>query len=163
MHFCPLSRNSIFKVDLDRHLRNKHGNLFFMRFGVILALVQGWSNQGWKMHFWWLSWNWNFKVDLDTHLRDKHWWKTDLGIPINSWTCGLWDHIYSPSISNIIGNWKNTQRYQNSTSYWNLIFLSLYKLSKYKVVTQSLILQIVKPTFSNFGSRTHEHKQLFHN
>ena len=93
MHFCQLSQNLKFKVDLDTHLRDKNENLyyeiwsyfgpclrlvkprlkicifftfselsfesglrypferktwtlFFMRFGAILALVQGWSNKG---------------------------------------------------------------------------------------------------------------------
>ena len=43
-----------------------------MRFWVILALVQGWSNQGWYDALFWLCWNWFLKVDLGTHLRDKH-------------------------------------------------------------------------------------------
>ena len=47
MHFGQLSHNWVLKVDLGTHLRDKHGNLF-MRFGTILNLVQGWSNQGWK-------------------------------------------------------------------------------------------------------------------
>ena len=44
----------------------------FMRFGVILVLIRGWSNRGWNMHICRLSWNWVLKVDLGTHLRDKH-------------------------------------------------------------------------------------------
>ena len=47
MHFCRLSRNRVLKVYLGTHLRDKHVTLF-MRFGAILALVQGWSNKGWK-------------------------------------------------------------------------------------------------------------------
>ena len=43
-----------------------------MRFGAILALVQGWSTKVENMHFYQLSWNWSFKVDLDTHLSDKY-------------------------------------------------------------------------------------------
>ena len=43
-----------------------------MRFGAILALIQGWSNQGSKDALSQLSWNWVLKVDLGTHLRDKH-------------------------------------------------------------------------------------------
>ena len=47
MHFCQLSQNWNLKVDLDTHLRDACTPTF-MRFGAILALVQGWSNQGWK-------------------------------------------------------------------------------------------------------------------
>jgi len=43
-----------------------------MRFGVILALVQGCQTRVEKMHFCRLFRNWNFKVDLNSHLRDKH-------------------------------------------------------------------------------------------
>ena len=37
-----------FESGLGTHLRDKHGHLFFMRFGTISALVQGLLNQGWK-------------------------------------------------------------------------------------------------------------------
>ena len=43
-----------------------------MRLGGILALIQGWSNQGWKYALFQLSCNWLSKVDLGTQLRDKH-------------------------------------------------------------------------------------------
>ena len=71
MQFDWLSQNWVLKVDLGTHLRDNHTHLF-VRFGVILALVQCWSTQGWKLFFCGLSQNWNFKVDLDTHLRHKH-------------------------------------------------------------------------------------------
>ena len=43
-----------------------------MRFGAILALLQGWSNQGSQYVLCRFSWNWVLKVDLGTHLGDKH-------------------------------------------------------------------------------------------
>ena len=43
-----------------------------MRFGDILALIQGWSKQGWKYVLFRLSRKWNVKVDLVTHLGDNH-------------------------------------------------------------------------------------------
>ena len=48
IHFCWLSRNWVLKVDLGTHLRDNNGHLFLWYFGAILALVQSWSNQGWK-------------------------------------------------------------------------------------------------------------------
>ena len=42
MHLYRLSQDCNFKVDLDTHLDTP----IFMRFGDILALVQGWPNQG---------------------------------------------------------------------------------------------------------------------
>ena len=47
MHFCRLSWNWVLKVDLDTHLGDKQGLPILIRFGVILALVQGWLNQSW--------------------------------------------------------------------------------------------------------------------
>ena len=46
--FYRLSWNWVLKLDLGTHLRYKHGKLIFMRIGAILALIQGWSNEGWK-------------------------------------------------------------------------------------------------------------------
>ena len=43
-----------------------------MRFSAILALVQGWSNKGWKYALFRISQNCVLKVDLGTHLGDKH-------------------------------------------------------------------------------------------
>ena len=39
MHFCRLSQNLNFKVDIDTRLRDKHGPAIFMIFGAILALI----------------------------------------------------------------------------------------------------------------------------
>ena len=48
MHFCLLSRNWNFKLDLDYQFETSALTPIFMIFGAILALVQGLSNQGWK-------------------------------------------------------------------------------------------------------------------
>ena len=111
MYFYWLSRNWNFKEDLDTHLRDKHGHLFLSYLELFWSSFKVGQTKVENMHFCILSRKWNFKVDLDTHLRDKHWWNTDPGSPLNSWTCGLWAQIYSPSFSNIIGNSNNTQRY----------------------------------------------------
>ena len=57
-----------------------------MRFGAILAFVQGWSNQGWKYTLFQLSPNCILKVDLGTHLADKEGnlflWDLELFLPL---------------------------------------------------------------------------------
>ena len=62
----------LLKVDLDTHLRDKHGHLFlwdlklfWLSFKVVQTKVE-------NMHFCRLSQNWVLKADLGNHLRDNH-------------------------------------------------------------------------------------------
>ena len=72
MHFCQLSWNWVFKVDLDTHLTDKHGHLFLWDLHIFRISFKVGQIKVENMNFSRLSKNLNFKVDLDTHLRDNH-------------------------------------------------------------------------------------------
>ena len=65
------SRNWNFKVDLDNHLRDKHGHLFLWHLELFWPLFRVIQTNVGNMHFCQLSRNWVLKVDLGTYLRHK--------------------------------------------------------------------------------------------
>ena len=72
MHFCWLSQNWVWKVDLVNDLRDNHGHLYLWDLELFWPLFKVGQTNVENMHFCRIFRNWNFKVDLDTHLRDKH-------------------------------------------------------------------------------------------
>ena len=48
MHICQLSRNWHLKVDLDTHLRDKHGNLFLWDLELFWPSFKVGIKEGWK-------------------------------------------------------------------------------------------------------------------
>ena len=69
---CPLSQNLNFKVDLDTHFRDKHGQLFLWYLELVWPSFKVGQTKVENMHFCGLSQNWNFTVYLDTQLGDNH-------------------------------------------------------------------------------------------
>ena len=70
-HFS-ISQNSNFKVDLDAHLRDKHGHLFLWDLEQFCRSFKVGQMKIENMQFWWLSRNWVLKVHLGALLRDNH-------------------------------------------------------------------------------------------
>ena len=71
-YFCWFSQFLNFKVDLDTHLRDKHGHLFLWYLEIFWPAFKIGQTKVEKRNFCRLYRNWVLKVDLGTHLRDKH-------------------------------------------------------------------------------------------
>ena len=59
MHFCRISQNWNFKVDLDTHLRDKHGHLFLWDLDLFGPSFNFGKTKVENMHFCRLFRNWN--------------------------------------------------------------------------------------------------------
>ena len=99
-------RNWVLKVDLDIHLRDKHGHLFLWDLELFWPTFKVGQTKVENMHFCWLFEDWNFKVYLVTHLRDKHghlfWW--DLQLFWRSFKVGQ-TNVENMHFSRISRNW----------------------------------------------------------